>query len=262
MPRAGPARAVVQPARPRDADYCLAREPRADARLPRRAAAAARGAAAAGRAQRRQRAGGARDGRGARTCRARRCSTRCARSAACRTARSGWPTSAACATSTTPRAPTSARRSPRSPACAGPLVLIAGGDGKGQDFAPLRAAFRGKVRHVVLIGRDAPRARRGARRASARTRARDRHATPPCAPRARAAQPGDTVLLSPACASLDMFRDYAHRGDVFAAAVQEPRRHERRDAVLRRARPAGRAGCALDPWADRHRCRRCCCSAW
>ena len=38
----------------------------------------------------------------------------------------------------------------------GPLVMIAGGDGKNQDFAPLREAFRGKVRHAVLIGRDAP----------------------------------------------------------------------------------------------------------
>jgi UDP-N-acetylmuramoylalanine--D-glutamate ligase len=100
----------------------------------------------------------------------------------------------------------------------GPIVLIAGGDGKGQDFGALAAAFRGKVRHVVLIGRDAPRlaaalngvcsTEPAADMASAVRAARD------------AARPGDTVLLSPACASLDMYRDYAQRGDEFAASVR------------------------------------------
>jgi len=101
----------------------------------------------------------------------------------------------------------------------GPLVMIAGGDGKNQDFAPLREAFRGKVRHAVLIGRDA----------SALAAVLDgicaieNAATLEDAVRAaaRAAKPGDTVLLSPACASLDMFRDYTHRGAVFTQAVQE-----------------------------------------
>jgi UDP-N-acetylmuramoylalanine--D-glutamate ligase len=101
----------------------------------------------------------------------------------------------------------------------GPVVLIAGGEGKNQNFSPLAAGLRGKVRHVVLIGRDAP----------LMARALDgvcpieRCATLPQAVQAaaRAARPGDTVLLSPACASFDMFRDYAHRGEVFAEAVQE-----------------------------------------
>jgi UDP-N-acetylmuramoylalanine--D-glutamate ligase len=99
-----------------------------------------------------------------------------------------------------------------------PLVLIAGGDGKGQDFAPLAAAFKDKVRHVVLIGKDAA-ALESALRGTCTT---ERAATLEAAVRAAAgaARPGDTVLLSPACASLDMFRDYRHRGDVFAAAVR------------------------------------------
>jgi UDP-N-acetylmuramoylalanine--D-glutamate ligase len=102
---------------------------------------------------------------------------------------------------------------------AGPLVMIAGGDGKNQDFAPLAAAFRGKVRHTVLIGRDAPLIAR----ALAGVCTLESCATLPEAVRAaaRAARPGDTVLLSPACASLDMFRDYAQRGAVFAQAVAE-----------------------------------------
>jgi UDP-N-acetylmuramoylalanine--D-glutamate ligase len=101
----------------------------------------------------------------------------------------------------------------------GPLVMIAGGDGKQQDFAPLAAAFRGKVRHVVLIGRDAPALAQALEGVSALTRC----VSLPEAVRAaaRVALPGDTVLLSPACASLDMFRDYAHRGAVFAEAVKE-----------------------------------------
>jgi UDP-N-acetylmuramoylalanine--D-glutamate ligase len=96
-------------------------------------------------------------------------------------------------------------------------VLIAGGEGKGQDFTPLVAAFRGKVRHVVLIGKDAPAiaaALKGA--CSLETKGSMPEAVQAAH---RAARPGDTVLLSPACASLDMFRDYGHRGDVFAVAV-------------------------------------------
>ena len=75
------------------------------------------------------------------------------------------------------------------------------------------------MRHAVLIGRDAG----PIETALAGVCHTERVATMQEAVRAaaRAAQPGDTVLLSPACASLDMFRDYAHRGDVFAAAVQE-----------------------------------------
>ena len=101
---------------------------------------------------------------------------------------------------------------------AGPLVVIAGGDGKNQDFSELRDAFRGKVRHVVLIGRDAPALAATLAGVCATERASDM----PAAVRAAqaVAQPGDTVLLSPACASLDMFRDYSHRGDEFTATVR------------------------------------------
>jgi UDP-N-acetylmuramoylalanine--D-glutamate ligase len=100
----------------------------------------------------------------------------------------------------------------------GPLVLIAGGEGKGQDFSPLAAAFRDKVRRAVLIGKDAP----ALDAVLALVCPTERAATLPDAVRAAAAsaRPGDTVLLSPACASLDMFRDYNHRGEVFAAAVR------------------------------------------
>jgi UDP-N-acetylmuramoylalanine--D-glutamate ligase len=99
----------------------------------------------------------------------------------------------------------------------GPLVMIAGGEGKGQDFTPLTAVFRGKVRIALLIGKDAPAiaaALKGV--CTTRTVASMEEAVTAAH---RAAEPGDTVLLSPACASLDMFRDYGHRGDVFAAAV-------------------------------------------
>jgi UDP-N-acetylmuramoylalanine--D-glutamate ligase len=101
---------------------------------------------------------------------------------------------------------------------AGPLVLIAGGDGKNQDFDELRPVCQGKVRHVVLIGRDAPRLAEAFQGVCSTERAADMRAAVGAA--RAAAQAGDTVLLSPACASLDMFRDYAHRGDEFAAAVR------------------------------------------
>ena len=99
------------------------------------------------------------------------------------------------------------------------LVLILGGDGKGQDFGPLAAAVSRYVRAVALIGRDAPAIRAALR--GARVPLHDCPTLPDavrwCAERA---QPGDAVLLSPACASLDMFRDYAHRAQVFVETVQ------------------------------------------
>jgi UDP-N-acetylmuramoylalanine--D-glutamate ligase len=103
----------------------------------------------------------------------------------------------------------------------GTLIVIAGGQGKGQDFAPLAPAFRGKVRHAVLLGQDAKQIATALEGICTIEFAQDMlQAVQRCA---RAARAGETVLLSPACASLDMFRDYAHRGDVFAAAVKELR---------------------------------------
>ena len=101
----------------------------------------------------------------------------------------------------------------------GTLVMIAGGDGKNQDFAPLAAAFRGKVRHTVLIGRDAAAIARALQGVCTVELCASLEEAVRAA--ARAAQPGDTVLLSPACASLDMFRDYTQRGAVFTQAVKE-----------------------------------------
>ncbi len=100
----------------------------------------------------------------------------------------------------------------------GPLIVIAGGDGKNQDFTPLAAAFRGKVRTAVLIGRDAAALAQVLEPVCVVERAESLEEAVRLA--GAQAQAGDTVLLSPACASLDMFRDYTHRGAVFAAAVQ------------------------------------------
>jgi UDP-N-acetylmuramoylalanine--D-glutamate ligase len=100
----------------------------------------------------------------------------------------------------------------------GPLLVILGGEGKGQDFQPLRAAFTGKVRCALLIGRDAPALAAALEGACECRFAPSLEAAVEMA--AALATAGDTVLLSPACASLDMFRDYAHRGSVFVAAVQ------------------------------------------
>ena len=99
------------------------------------------------------------------------------------------------------------------------LVLILGGDGKGQDFSPLAAPVARYARAVALIGRDA------AALADALAGcgvALQTHADLPQAVRWAfvQAQRGDAVLLSPACASLDMFRGYGHRAEVFVQAVQ------------------------------------------
>ncbi|MEO8135339.1 MAG: cyanophycin synthetase, partial [Betaproteobacteria bacterium] len=98
-------------------------------------------------------------------------------------------------------------------------VLIAGGDGKGQDFTPLVPVVRNHARAVVLLGRDAPILERALRAAGvdlvnvANIEEAVRRAF-------ELAQPGDAVLLSPACASWDMFRDYVDRGNRFVSAVR------------------------------------------
>jgi len=96
-------------------------------------------------------------------------------------------------------------------------VLILGGEGKGQDFSALRPAVKTFASRVLLIGRDAPLI--GTALAALPT---ERCTTLEAAVRraAELAKPGEAVLLSPACASFDMFRDYKHRGEVFAAAVK------------------------------------------
>lgn len=98
------------------------------------------------------------------------------------------------------------------------LVLIAGGLGKGQDFAPLAEAARGRVAHAVVIGRDGPAIAAALERVGIPVSAAP--SLEAALERARAvARPGDVVLLSPACASFDMFRDFEHRGDVFKQLV-------------------------------------------
>ncbi len=100
-----------------------------------------------------------------------------------------------------------------------PVVLIAGGDGKGADFAALKPVVAAHARAVVLIGRDAPKIEDALAGVVPTVYARD---MPEAVKQARAlTQPGDAVLLSPACASFDMFKNYEHRGQVFAQAVRE-----------------------------------------
>ncbi|MFY9259633.1 MAG: UDP-N-acetylmuramoyl-L-alanine--D-glutamate ligase [Gallionella sp.] len=99
-------------------------------------------------------------------------------------------------------------------------VLIAGGEGKGQDFSPLNAVAAQHARAVVLIGRDALLIE-AALQGSGVPVLHAQDMTDAVWQAAKSAQAGDAVLLSPACASFDMFRNYAHRAVVFVAAVQE-----------------------------------------
>ncbi|MCL2871553.1 MAG: UDP-N-acetylmuramoyl-L-alanine--D-glutamate ligase [Betaproteobacteria bacterium] len=105
---------------------------------------------------------------------------------------------------------------------ASPVILIAGGDGKGQDFAPLAATAARYCRSVLLIGRDAPQIEAALKKDGVTFE----HCGTLAAAVAKAralAKAGDIVLLSPACASLDQFSDYTARGRAFAEAVRAMR---------------------------------------
>ena len=101
---------------------------------------------------------------------------------------------------------------------AGKLVLIAGGDGKGADFSSLRAPVAAHCRAVVLLGRDADKLEKVFAGSVEIIRVDSLQAAVQHA--AAVAQPGDAVLLSPACASLDMFKNFEERGRLFAQAVE------------------------------------------
>jgi UDP-N-acetylmuramoylalanine--D-glutamate ligase len=100
------------------------------------------------------------------------------------------------------------------------LVVILGGDGKGQCFEPLAGAVAAYARAVVLIGKDGPRIGQELQGLALPVVAAD--TLPQAVARAaQLAQAGDAVLLSPACASFDMFRNYEHRAEVFVQAVRQ-----------------------------------------
>ena len=101
---------------------------------------------------------------------------------------------------------------------AGKIVLIAGGDGKGQDFSPLASACQ-TVKKAFLLGKDAATVGRALKTGGVESEIVSDMKTA-VVKAAKTARRGDTVLLSPACSSLDMYQDYAARGDDFAAEVQ------------------------------------------
>lgn len=101
----------------------------------------------------------------------------------------------------------------------GQLILIAGGDGKGADFSALRRPVCDHVRQLILIGRDAPIIARQLKDSTVITHAGSLAEAVVMAQ--QASQPGDAVLLAPACASFDMFTSFEHRGDEFCRLVHE-----------------------------------------
>jgi UDP-N-acetylmuramoylalanine--D-glutamate ligase len=99
----------------------------------------------------------------------------------------------------------------------GKIVLIAGGQGKGADFTVLQTAVKTFVRTVVLLGEDADKLEVALQGQAQLLRANSMEEAVSLS--FAEANPGDTVLLSPACASLDMFKDFNHRGEVFTSLV-------------------------------------------
>ena len=109
----------------------------------------------------------------------------------------------------------------------GPVILIAGGKDKGGDYAPLREPIKERVKHLIFIGEARERMARELRDTASITLA---DSLEEAVARARTlARPGDTVLLSPACSSYDMFRDYVERGDSFKALVRRLARLEKKE---------------------------------
>lgn len=104
------------------------------------------------------------------------------------------------------------------PTIAGKIVLIAGGLGKGAEFSPMQPVVKQYVREVVLIGKDAPLIAEALESVVPLTSTKTFEEAIQAAQ--KAAKPGDVVLLSPACASMDMFRDYVHRGERFTELVK------------------------------------------
>lgn len=101
-----------------------------------------------------------------------------------------------------------------------PAVVILGGDGKGQDFSPLKQAVAEHARAAVLIGRDAARIRQALHGCGKPIlQARDMEEAVRLA--SEQASPGDAVLMSPACASFDMYKNYLHRAEMFVDAVKK-----------------------------------------
>ena len=100
------------------------------------------------------------------------------------------------------------------------IVLIAGGDGKGQDFSPMIDAVQAHVVQVCLIGKDAALIEQAWQDCGVPMQTFDSLEAASKAA-AQSAQAGQAVLLSPACASLDMFKNYAHRAQVFVDSVNE-----------------------------------------
>ena len=103
-----------------------------------------------------------------------------------------------------------------------PVILIAGGEAKETDFAALKEAVVEHARAVILIGRDAALLRQGLQGSVELLDAKDMYDAVQQAQ--KTATSGDVVLLAPACASFDMFRNYIHRGEVFQQAVEEATR--------------------------------------
>ena len=100
----------------------------------------------------------------------------------------------------------------------GPVVLIAGGEGKGSDFAPFAQAVHERLKAAILIGRDGPAIARALKGLAPVYQAANMDTAVSVA--ASLAGPGDTVLLAPACASLDQYRNYAERGMDFRRVVE------------------------------------------
>lgn len=100
-----------------------------------------------------------------------------------------------------------------------PLILIMGGQGKDQDFSALKAAFADSVKHVLLLGEDADKIAEAIKGTTEFSYVEDMRTAVQAAN--QIADQGDAVVLSPACASFDMFSGYMHRGDVYMSCVQE-----------------------------------------